>query len=106
MATERTNIAYMFRGCGCAPQRSQEIMSNLDYVKMMYHFAGIPYQEDRSEAVLPKCFGGEGRKWAVTESLHPGDPYRAVFNSGITAMHIFTIRIPVGHDGRFATGRV
>ncbi len=101
LATERTNIAYMFRGCGCEPQRSQEIMSNLDYVKMMYHFAGIPYQEDRSEAVLPKCFGGEGRKWAVTESLHPGDPYRAVFN-GDHCYAYFYNPVPVGHDGRFA----
>ena len=52
------------------------------------------------DGVLPKTFGGTGRKYAITESLHPEDCYNAVIYAQDCIFH-FKNSFPVQNDGRF-----
>lgn len=73
----RSNVALMVRGCEAAGV-TEEIISTCDYAPMMCHLAGIPFSFENTDAHLPLCFGGDKeREFAVTESIHVGDPYQA-----------------------------
>ena len=52
------------------------------------------------DGVLPKAFGGEGREYAITESLHPGDHYNAAIYAE-DCIFYFENFFPVQNDGRF-----
>lgn len=99
LGQERSNIAFLFRGIKEGAGRVSEIASNVDYTAILCHEAGIAHQAG-GDARLPKCMGGPGRKWAVTESLHPGDPYRCVLH-GDQEEAYFCNPSPVQDDGRF-----
>lgn len=72
----RSNVAFMFRGNGIKGQ-TDEVISVCDYTPIMCQMAGIPFDYNNTDANLPKVFGGEvERVVAVSESIHPKDPYR------------------------------
>ena len=75
-------------------------MSLLDYTAIMCKLAGINYNENNVSGRLPKIFGGQGRKWTLTESLHPNDYYRAAL---VNENYRFYFCNPneVRYDGRF-----
>lgn len=80
LCDERTNIAFMTRGGGVSGE-SQEIISSCDYAPIMCSLAGIPYKYENTDARLPVTYGGDTeREFAVTESIHVGDPYQIVLN--------------------------
>lgn len=99
LGPERSNIAYMFRD-GQHIGQTNEIMSLLDYTAIMCKLAGINYNENNVSGRLPKIFGGQGRKWTLTESLHPNDYYRAAL---VNENYRFYFCNPneVRYDGRF-----
>lgn len=99
LGKERSKVAYMFRGVKEEGKRISEIASIIDYTAIMCHEAEIPY-ECHGDVHLPRCMGGSGRKWAITESLHPGDPYRCVLHGEYAEIY-FCSQTPVQHDGRF-----
>ena len=74
-------------------------MSSLDYTAILCKMAGIAYCEQGVEGRTPRIFGGSGRRWALTESLHPKDYYRAALVSENYRFY-FCNPIPVGYDGR------
>lgn len=80
LGPERTNIAFMFRN-GQLKGETEEVMSSLDYTAILCKMAGIAYCEQGVEGRTPRIFGGSGRRWALTESLHPKDYYRAALVS-------------------------
>ena len=81
LSKERTKVAFMFRG-GVNPKVSDELMSTSDYLPIMCKVAGIPMKDIKISGQLPITFGGEKeREYAITESLHPGDPYLASINT-------------------------
>lgn len=100
LANERTNVAMMFRDISCQNMQTDEIISSVDYTAMMCKFAGIPYDPQDTAGKLPKVLGGTGRKWALVESLHPKDPFRAALY-GEQYTFFFCNDFPVGEDGRF-----
>jgi hypothetical protein len=99
----RSNIAFMFRG-GTEKYTdihiSDEIVSSLDYSKALRRLAGFEIKDDNTDGHLPKIFGGEGRDYAMAESMHPGDFYQAAifFDTGV---FFFINPSPVEEDGRF-----
>ena len=102
LGPERTNIAFMFRN-GQLKGETEEVMSSLDYTAILCKMAGIAYCEQGGEGRTPRIFGGSGRRWALTESLHPKDYYRAALVSENYRFY-FCNPIPVGYDGRFEIG--
>ncbi|MCI8373282.1 MAG: sulfatase-like hydrolase/transferase [Lachnospiraceae bacterium] len=99
MCKERARVAFMFRGA--KEQVSHEMISASDYVSILCKLAGIPLKEGKTNGSLPVCFGGEQeREYALTESLHPKDPYYATyFAKNYTVF--FENGAPTGDDGRF-----
>lgn len=102
LGPERTNIAFMFRN-GQLKGETEEVMSSLDYTAILCRMAGITYCEQGVEGRTPRIFGGSGRRWALTESLHPNDYYRAALVSEKYRFY-FCNPVPVGYDGRFEIG--
>ncbi len=98
----RTKIAYMFRGRGADAVRTDELMSNCDYIPIMCALAGIPINKDESiDGILPKAFGGKNeREYVISESIHPGDPYQAAVYAKEYTVY-FVNGTPVRDDGRF-----
>ena len=102
LSKERSNVAFMFRG-GEAEGKGvvEEIMSTCDYSCILRKLAGVNQPEVLSDGRLPKTFGGsEEREYALSESIHPKDPYQAaVFANDET--FFFVNPYPVTDEGRF-----
>lgn len=100
MSKGRTNVAFMFRG-GISPQITDELISSSDYISIMCKLAGIEMDAVETQSHLPVCFGGaEERKYVLSESLHPKDPYYATYYARDYTVY-FQNNAPVGEDGRF-----
>ena len=101
LSKERSHVALMFRSSDLNPCCTDEIISSTDYLPIMCKLAGISQSTVPINGQLPKIFGGkEEREYAITESLHPGDPYCAVAHT-----HNFEIffdnPMPTDNEGRF-----
>ncbi|MBR5422092.1 MAG: sulfatase-like hydrolase/transferase [Lachnospiraceae bacterium] len=106
LAPERAGIAMMFRGdIADGVGECDELVSNLDYCSIMGRLAGIHMDEGKTDGYTPRCFGGIGREYAITESIHPGDSYQAAvhFNDNDNVVY-FVNPDPVKDDGRIALG--
>ncbi len=100
----RSKVGMMFRSDLKQGTVCEELISACDYVPIMCKLAGIPLKNEPIEGQVPLFFGGEKeRKYALTESLHPGDPYRAAI---VSKEHVFyfTAEGVVEYDGRFELG--
>lgn len=105
LAKGRSNIALMFRGgIADAGVRCEEIISSLDYSDIMHKLADVNIPKAPSDGRLPMQFGGtDKRVFALSESLHPNDPYQAaLFMEDRT--FFFMNPSPVTMDGRFRLG--
>lgn len=72
----RSKVVFMVRGNGVTGE-TDELISIADYSAIMCEMAGIAYNYDNTDAHLPKAFGGTTeREFAITESIHVGDPYQ------------------------------
>ena len=102
LSDERSNVAFMFRGGAAEGQGViDEIISTSDYSSIMRSLAGIRLPEVPTDGRLPKAFGGEAeRDYALTESIHPHDYYRAAFFAK-DGTFVFENPYPVEDDGRF-----
>ena len=100
MSRGRTNVAFMFRG-GISAQVTDELISSSDYISIMCKLAGIEMDEVETQSHLPVCFGGtEERRYVLSESLHPKDPYYATYYTRDYTVY-FQNNAPAGEDGRF-----
>ena len=100
LAKERTNVAFMFRGADIESCITGEIMSTADYIQIMCKLAGIEMKDIKIDGVLPKVFGGNGREYAFTQSIHQNDPYYAAIYSEDSGFY-FTNPYGTQDDGRF-----
>ncbi len=100
----RTKVAMMFRGGEEKNGTCDELLSTCDYLPIMCKLAGIPLKDQKIDGNLPVFFGGDKkRKYAITESIHPGDPYQAsIVSEGY--VFYFTSEGIVEYDGRFELG--
>ena len=100
----RSKVAMMFRGGDGPSGVCDEVVSVCDYPPILCKLAGIPMKDKEIEGNLPVFFGGEKeRKYAITESIHPGDLYQAAIVSKDHAFY-FTSGGLVEYDGRFELG--
>ncbi|MCR5418319.1 MAG: sulfatase-like hydrolase/transferase [Lachnospiraceae bacterium] len=101
LSKERTNVSMMFRDGVHKDAEMNELLSTLDYGEMLCELAGArEFDNPRSEGMLPVSLGGEKRRFAVTESIHPHDPYQIALRFDDFT---FFFRNPtvVQWDGRF-----
>lgn len=104
LSKERSHVALMFRGGDLKPCYTDEIISSTDYLPIMCKLAGISQSAVPINGQLPKIFGGkEEREYAITESLHPGDPYCAVAHTKDFEI-FFDNPVPTDNEGRFTLG--
>lgn len=104
LAEGRSKVAMMFRGGDSETGVCDEVVSICDYVPIMCRLAGIPLKNKKIEGQLPVFFGGEQeRKYAITESIHPGDAYQAAIASK-DYVYYFTSGELVKYDGRLELG--
>lgn len=100
MAKGRSNVAFMFRGAGIKAQKCDEIISTSDYIRIMCKLADIEMKDIEIDGKLPIVFGGNGREYALSESIHPKDPYYAAIYAKDVNFY-FENPFPVQDDGRF-----
>ncbi|MCM1256272.1 MAG: sulfatase-like hydrolase/transferase [Roseburia sp.] len=104
LSAGRSKVAMMFRGGDGPNGVCDEVVSVCDYTPILCRLAGIPMKDKKIEGSLPLFFGGEKeRKYAITESIHPGDIYQAAVVSKDHAFY-FTSGGLVEYDGRFELG--
>lgn len=104
LAPGRSKVGMMFRGGDWSDAGCDELISTCDYVPIMCRLAGIPLKDEKIDGNLPMFFGGtERRKFAVTDSIHPGDCYMASVVSDDGVFYL-TSESTVEYDGRFCWG--
>lgn len=70
-----SNIGFMTRGGGVSGV-SDEYINIVDYTNIITKLAGLENINIESDGMLPKTFGGNKENdFAITETIHPGDPY-------------------------------
>ena len=76
-----TNIGFMTRGGGVSGV-SDEYINMVDYTNIITKLAGMENLHIDSDGKLPKTFGGEKENdFAISETIHPGDPYMIAMHS-------------------------
>lgn len=85
----RRRVPFMLKGPNVPSKVSQEIMSITDYFPNISKVTGYAYDLTETDAVILKDFGGEGREFAITETLHPKNPYRITITDD---KHIFRLK--------------
>lgn len=104
MADGRAKVGMMFRGSYLKPGVCDELISAKDYICIMCSLAGIAMKNEVIDGKMPVFAGGEvKRDYAISESIHPGDPYRAVLVSAENKLY-FTSEGNVEYDGRLILG--
>lgn len=97
-----SNAGFLLRGS--VPRgRSEEYISATDYSHILCKLAGTAEFQSR-DGRLPQTFGGDGRReFVITETIHPGDPYRAAIHAP-THAYYYASRQAVTADGRLEPG--
>ncbi len=104
LAEGRSKVGMLFRGGFEQGTVCNELISTCDYLPILCKLANIPLKGEEIDGRLPVFFGGEEeREYAVTDSIHPGDPYQAAIISKDSVFY-FTSGGLVGYDGRFELG--
>lgn len=76
-----SNIGFMTRG-GEISGVNEEYINIVDYNNIITKLAGLKNINIESDGILPKSYGGNiESKFAVTETIHPGDPYMIAIHS-------------------------
>ncbi|CBZ04605.1 sulfatase [Clostridium botulinum] len=76
----RTRVPLLIKGLNTERKNIEDIIENVDVLPTVLKFAGINYDLD-VDGKLPLCLGGNcKREYAYTESIFPGQTYKAVIN--------------------------
>jgi len=79
LSKEHTNIPLMIRGKGVESLGTlSEVVSGMDLYAIYGKLCGFNYE--KKDAVLPKAFGGNGRKYAITHWRYPNQRYKIAIN--------------------------
>ncbi len=69
----KRKVPFMLVGGDIQPKVSNEICAITDIFPTIANLTGV--KVDNQEGVVLKDFGGNGREYAMTETLHPNQPY-------------------------------
>ncbi|WP_019424730.1 sulfatase-like hydrolase/transferase [Paenibacillus sp. OSY-SE] len=91
LCEERVKVPFMFRGCNVKAGESDELIQGLDLMSILCKLANIEIDATDADANLPKCFGGEReREYTYSESIFPGDSYKASIHTKEAAFYYET----------------
>jgi hypothetical protein len=74
---EKTNVPFMIRGTSYKNIRSSEVIENVDILPTILNSCNIQYNENHIDGKIPKVLGGKGKDYIFTESIYPGQTYKA-----------------------------
>ena len=87
----RTNTILMLRGSNIPAMKSDEYINHFDYIPILAKSAGIHLDYSKFDCRLPECFGGEGRPISYSESVYPGQTYKAILRNSDYEYHFESI---------------
>ncbi len=105
LSEERSNVPMLFRGGDSTGKGyCSELVSSTDYSVIMRKLTNLDTDVNGTDGHLPFILGGESkRKYTLTESIHPGDPYQAaIFTESGELNYFYRNSEPVHNDARFA----
>ena len=95
----RTRVPLLIKGINTETKNIEDIIENVDVLPMVLNFSNINYNLD-IDGKLPSCLDGNyKREYAYTESIFPGQTYKAVIND-CTHRFMFESESFVENDGR------
>ncbi|AAO36240.1 tetratricopeptide repeat protein [Clostridium tetani] len=95
----RTRVPLLIKGLNTETKNIEDIIENVDVLPMVLNFANINYDLD-IDGKLPSCLDGNyKREYAYTESIFPGQTYKAAIND-CTHRFMFESESFVENDGR------
>lgn len=98
-----SNVAFMTRGGGVSGV-SEEYFSSECMPAVMCKLAGIDACLSYMDGVLPRTYGGDKEsEFALTETIHPGDPYMCAIHSKENTFYLTTDNVVTGY-GRLEAG--
>ena len=75
---QRMHVPMMFRSKQYKDLMSEYVQST-DLGRILCQLAGVPYEQNYSDAHLPQYFGGEdAREYVYSQTIFRGDPYQAM----------------------------
>ena len=95
----RVKVPLLIRSKETKNMKCDELVQNVDYIAIMDKILGLNVNYRKIDANLPACLGGKEREYAYSESLFPGDPYRALINMK-DCEFFFESKENVEQDGR------
>lgn len=87
----RTKVPFFLLGGNVESKVSNKLMSNLDIYPTILNLLNISLDESNLNGALLYDFGGTARKFAVTETCHPNQTYKIVFNFSDFKIYFETI---------------
>jgi len=102
LAGGRASVAFMFKGSKLPNKgRDYNIHSIADYSYIMRELCDVEQPSTPTDGFLTDVFGGNKvREYAITDSIHPGDPYQAALHTKDLTFY-FVNDFPVTTEGRF-----
>ncbi|BDR67484.1 sulfatase [Clostridium tetani] len=95
----RTRVPLLIKGSNTEGKNIEDIVENVDVLPMVLNLANINYDLD-IDGRMPLCLGdNHKREYAYTESIFPGQTYKAVIND-CTHRFMFESEKFVENDGR------
>ncbi|WP_274309194.1 sulfatase-like hydrolase/transferase [Solibacillus daqui] len=88
----RRKVPFLFKGPNVPNKISDELMAITDYFPNMLTAIGANAElTHENDAVILKDFGGTGRDMAITETIHPDNPYRIAITDGNSIFRLHTV---------------
>ncbi|NFM45957.1 sulfatase [Clostridium botulinum] len=95
----RTKVPLLMKGLNAEGKNIEDIIENVDVLPIVLKLTNINYDLDM-DGMIPLCLGGNHkREYAYTESIFPGQTYKAVIND-YTHRFMFESEKFVENDGR------
>lgn len=83
LSEARSHVPWLFRSPNITEGRKvDEFSENVDIFESLLNDSGLmPLNKENIASMLPKVFGGEGREYSFSQSIFPGQTYKAMFRS-------------------------
>lgn len=80
LSDARCHIPWLFKSpsvkCGF---ECEEYTENVDIFGVMLNDCGIEYRSGDTKSIEPKCLAGQGRNFSFSQSIYPGQKYKAMW---------------------------
>jgi len=87
----RRKVPFIFKGPTVPNKISHELMSITDYFPNILSAIGADWHlSTENDAVILKDFNGNGREVAITETIHPDNPYRIAITDDTSIFRLYT----------------